>query len=103
MAKEPTFRELHAAARAHQNQQPAPAIGDVDPGRLAVRGASNSHQQQKPAPAIGDVDPDAVEVRNARSRKAFRDMIASKEASPKGYDSYLNDYRPTHSARPQKP
>jgi hypothetical protein len=77
MAKEPTFHELFAVARAHQNRQPAPAIGDVD--------------------------PDAVEVRNSRSRKTFRDMIASKEASPKGYDSYLNDYFPAHAARPQKP
>lgn len=54
MAKEPTFRELYAVARAHQNQQPAPAISDVDPGKLAIRGASNSYRQQKAAPAIGD-------------------------------------------------
>jgi hypothetical protein len=105
----PTFRELHAAARAHQNRQPAPAIGDVDPGALAVRGAPRSRRPQTTAPAIQDVEPDAAVVRKppappySRSRQGLRDLIASNEESIRGYDSYFGDYRPNHPARPDKP
>jgi hypothetical protein len=100
-----TFRELHAAARAHQNGQPAPAIGDVDPGALAVRGAAHSRPQQKLAPVIRDVDPEAAGVRDGyeRSRQGLRDMMASNEESRRGYDSYYNDFQSDHPARPDKP
>jgi hypothetical protein len=105
----PSFRELFAVARAHQNGQPAPAISDVDPGALAVRGAPRSGRPQTPAPAIQDVEPDAAVVRKppappySRSRQGLRDLMASNEASHRGYDSYFEDRRTDHPARPDKP
>lgn len=100
-----TFRELHAAARAHQKQEPAPAIGAVNPGALVVRGAAPSRLQEGAAPAIADVDPGRVEVHDgyARSRQGLRDLVASNEASSRGYDSYYGDFRRDHPARPDKP
>lgn len=99
------FRELHVAARAHQKREPAPAIDAVDPGALVVRGEAPSRQQEASAPVIGDVDPDRVDVRDgyARSRQGLRDLVASNEASSRGYDSYYGDFQRDHPATPDKP
>ena len=123
---EPSFWDKWEWARAHQKPEPklvvdnaravqagivrwpipAPptsAIGEIHPDAITLLDSSAPHRRPD-APVIGDVGTGALAVVDpfARSKRGMRDLLASHEASSKGYDTYYNDRKHNHPALPEK-
>ena len=100
---DPTFHQLRQWGRGRQAPI-APGLSEIDPDAITLLDGP-APPRRPDAPAIGDIDTAALAVVDpfVRSRQGMRDLIASNEASRRGYDSYYRDDKGGHPARPGKP